>query len=307
MDDSMAQPLDSALPAAPAVWKNAVAVVCAVFLAVLFIISGVWKITDPLHAATLMTQALVPHALSLPAALAFGIGETFAAVLLLVPRYRRWGAWLTALMLIAFLGYFAIFYGQLRGQDCNCFPWIKRAVGPAFFIGDAVMLVMAIAAGWWARPAGGFRTAGIILGAVVVFAGASFGIHSARQTGLKAPDTITVDGRPYSLQRGRVFLYFFDPECSHCDVAARAMSRYNWGETKVIVVPTAQPQFTGQFLQSTGLQALATYDAAALREVFTSAVSPYGVALEHGRQKAAITHFEGSEPEATLRRLGFVF
>jgi len=33
---------------------------------------------------------------------------------------------------------------------------------------------------------------------------------------------------------------------------------------------------------------------------------PYGVALEHGRQKAAIVSFEENEPAATLRKIGFV-
>ncbi|MBI4875857.1 MAG: hypothetical protein HY822_14570 [Acidobacteria bacterium] len=290
-----------------AAWKTVAAVVCAVLLGLLFLISGVWKITDPYRAATLMTQALVPHALSLPAAIGFGVGETFAAVLLLVPRYRRWGAWLTALMLVAFLAYFTIFYAQLRGQDCNCFPWVKRAVGPEFFLGDAVMLFMAIVAGWWARPSAGMRTAAIVLGAVAVFAFASFGIHAARQTGVRAPDSVTVDGRPFSLQQGRVFLYFFDPECAHCDLAARRMAKYNWGDTAVLVVPTAQPQFTGQFLQSTGLRALVTYDLAPLRQVFSFVSGPYAVALENGRQKVGLGSFEGDEPEATLRGLGFVY
>jgi uncharacterized membrane protein YphA (DoxX/SURF4 family) len=307
MDDSMAQPPDGAPPAALAAWKNAAATVCAVLLALLFLVSGIWKITDPLRAATLMTQALVPHALSLPAALCVGIGETFAAVLLLIPRYRRWGAWLIGLMLVAFLVYFAIFYGQLRGRECNCFPWVKRAVGPAFFIGDAVMLAMAIVAGVWARPSRGVRYAAIVLGAVAVFSFASFGIHAARLTGLQAPAAITVDSQPYSLQQGRIFIYFFDPECAHCDVAARAMSKYNWGETKVIVVPTAQPQFTGQFLQTTGLRAMISYDVIPLRQVFSFVSSPYAVALEDGRQKVAVTLFEGQQPEQTLRELGFVF
>jgi uncharacterized membrane protein YphA (DoxX/SURF4 family) len=306
MDDSMAQPSDGSPPLLLPQWKNAVALTCAVLLALLFLVSGVWKITDPIRAATLMTQALVPHVLSLPVALVFGIGETFGAVLLLVPRYRRWGAWLVALLLVAFISYFAAFYGRLRGEDCNCFPWVKRAVGPAFFISDTIMLVMAAIAGWWARPSGGARTAAIILGAVAVFAGVSFGIHASRETGLKAPDLITVDNQPFSLQQGRIFLYIFDPECSHCDIAARDMSRYNWGATKVIVVPTAQPQFTGQFLQATNLRALVTYDVEPLRKVFSFVSGPHGIALEDGRQKAAITVFEGNEPETTLRRLGFV-
>ena len=68
-------------------WKVWLSAVSAYLLALLFIVAGVWKITDPLAAATRMTQALVPPALSLPAALAFGISETFAGVLLATKWY----------------------------------------------------------------------------------------------------------------------------------------------------------------------------------------------------------------------------
>ena len=34
---------------------------------------------------------------------------------------------------------------------------------------------------------------------------------------------------------------------------------------------------------------------------------PAGVALEHGRQKAALVKFEGGEPGATLKKLGLVY
>ncbi len=307
MDDSMAQPGESPSPAELPAWKNTLGLVAGVLLAAVFLVSGVWKILDPLRAAALMTQALVPHLLSLPAALAFGVAETVAAVLLVVPRHRRWGALLATLMLVSFLLYFAIFYGQLRGQDCNCFPWVKRAVGPAFFISDAVMLLAALVAGWWARPSQGSRNAAVIAGAVTVFALLCWGMTAVRQQGVKAPDVITVDGQPYSLQYGRIFLYFFHPECAHCDVAARAMSRYNWGETKVVAVVWDQAQFAGQFLRSTGLRAGLTTDLQVLQEAFSVPAYPAGVALEHGRMKANLTVFEGQEPEATLKKLGFVY
>ena len=90
--------------------KPFIGAVSGVLLGLLFLSAGLWKLTYPLDAATKMHQALLPQALSLPAAVTFGIAETFAAVLLFLPRYRRWGAWLTGLMLVAFLGYFAINY-----------------------------------------------------------------------------------------------------------------------------------------------------------------------------------------------------
>lgn len=302
----MAQPLVEAPPAEAPRWKSVLCLLCAILLAAIFLVSGIWKITDPLRTATLMNQALVPRVLSMPAALAFAIAETLSGIFLLIPRYRRWGAWLAGLMLVAFMGYFGFFYTELHGQDCNCFPWIERAVGPAFFIGDAIMLLLAIGAGWWARPSAGLRTAALMLAAITAAGLVSYGAQAARQSGAKAPDTITVDGKPISLSYGKFFLYFFDPECSHCDAAARRMARYRWGSTRVIAVPNAQPQFAGQFLQSTGLKAGISLDLKALTGALIVAGSPAAALVEHGRQKAAITNFDGDEPEPTLRKLGFI-
>src|SRR5206468_2111885 len=124
---------------------------------------------------------------------------------LLVPRFRRWGAWLGTLMLAAFMVFIAIHYTELRGEDCSCFPWLKRAVGPGFFIGDGAMMLLAIGAGVWARASQGVRPAAVILGAVAVFALVSFGFESTRQIGTKAPETIaSEDGHPISLQEGKV-------------------------------------------------------------------------------------------------------
>jgi hypothetical protein len=186
---------------------------------------------------------------------AFGIAETVAGVLILVPRFRRWGAWLAGAMLVAFLIYFGINYNVLRGEECNCFPWIKRVVGPGFFIGDLVMLALAVFAGVWAKPSTSLRSAFVILAAVSVFALVSYGVAATRQTGTRAPDTVTVDGRPYSLQQGKIFIYFFDPECLHCLEAARRMSTYNWGDTKVMVAAIQQPRQSQAFLQDSGLRA----------------------------------------------------
>jgi hypothetical protein len=253
-----------------------------------------------------MAQAQVPSILSLPAAIGFGIAEVFGGLLVLVPRFRRWGAWLCGLMLLAFMVYFAIYYQVLRGADCSCFPWLKRVVGPGFFISDGIMLLLAVAAGVWASKPESIRTAFLILGAVVVFAGVSFGVTVMRQTGLKAPDVITADGQPFSLQRGKVFLYFYDPECSHCDAAARQMSKFAWKDTAVVAIPTRMPQFAEQFLANTNLKAKTSKDLDLLKQTFKFGDPPYGVALEHGRQKAPIPIFDEKEPAATLRSLGFI-
>jgi uncharacterized membrane protein YphA (DoxX/SURF4 family) len=287
-------------------WKVWFSTSAAVLLAVTFIVAGVWKISDPFAAAVRMAQARVPQMLSLPAALAFGISETFAGVLLLVPRFRRWGAWLTGLLLVAFIIYIALFYNVLRGEECNCFPWVQRAVGPAFFIGDVVMLLMAAAAGWWARPSHGLRNAFIVLGAVCVFAGVSFGVIMTRRTGVRAPDFVTVNGKPFALNQGRVFLFFFNPECLHCDAAARGLAKLNWGQTANVGVVTQLPQFGPEFPKSTHLGGGVTSDTELLRKTFSFVDVPYGVALENGYQRAVFTSFDEQEPAATLRKLGFV-
>ena len=67
-----------------------------------------------------MVQAKVPEWLGLPAALFFGVAETVGAVMILVPRLRRWGAMLLGALLVAFLGYFAIQYN-------TCAAWIAVA------------------------------------------------------------------------------------------------------------------------------------------------------------------------------------
>jgi uncharacterized membrane protein YphA (DoxX/SURF4 family) len=287
-------------------WKITLTTIFAALLAILFFVSGSWKLTAPLQWAQALTQFLVPTKLALPFTLLLGIGEAFGAVLILVPRFRRWGGWLLAFLLLAFMLYMGLNYNSLAGKECSCFPLVKRTIGPGFFAGDALMLLMAIAAAMWARPSAGIRAALVILGAVAVFAGASYGVNVSRQSGLKAPDTITVDGKPFSLQQGHIFLFFYDPECLHCDAAARRMAKLNWKDTQVIGIATRMPQFAGDFLRDTGLHAKSSSDVQLLRSVFKFIDPPYGVALENGREKAAIISFDVSEPAKTLRQVGFV-
>jgi hypothetical protein len=253
-----------------------------------------------------MVEAQVPESLSLFAAVTFGIAETLAGVLILVPRFRRWGAILIGLLLAAFLVYFALNYSALRGADCSCFPWVKRVVGPTFFIGDGVMLLLAAVAGLWSKPPESLRSAVVVLGAVVVFALVSYGVEVTRQTGTPAPATVTVDGRPYSLASGRIFLFFFDPQCTHCFEVSKRMAQLHWGNTRVVAIPVEQPEYAAEFLQMTGLNAVVTQDFDLLKKVFGYTTYPWGVALQNGRRTASLTKFDEPEPSATLKKLGFI-
>jgi uncharacterized membrane protein YphA (DoxX/SURF4 family) len=305
MDDSMAQPRAALGSLELPGWKAALGWSSAVVLAVLFLISGIWKVTDAHGWAVRVAQAGIPHALSLPAALIVGILETAGGVFILVPRFRRWGALLIALLLVVFLIYFAVNYNTLRGADCSCFPWLKRVVGPGFFIGDGLMLVAAAIAWMWTKPSSSLRSALLVVVTISIFAVVSYGVVEARQTGAPAPATVTVDGKPYSLQLGKILIYYFDPECMHCFEAAKRMSKMDWGEARVVAVPVRLPQFANQFLTDTGLKAVISTDFEVLRKVFPVLGSPSAVALENGREKAALSNFDNDEPGATLRKLGF--
>jgi len=301
----MAQPELAKALEMPA-WKTLFATVCAGLLALLFLVSGVWKLGDPIAAAERMAQMQVPHILSLPAALLVGVLETVGGVLILVPRFRRWGALLIGFLLIVFMIYIGAMYNVLVGEDCSCFPWIQRAVGPVFFISDAAMLLLAAVAWKWAQPPHSARGAALVLAAVAVFAVLSYGMTAVRQAGVMAPESILVEDRPYPLRAGRVFLYFFNPECSHCDAAARRLARLNWGDTNVVGVSTELHQFGAPFMTETGLRGALSQDIEKLRKVFQFTDPPFAVALENGRQVAVFREFTEVQPAAELSQMGFV-
>jgi uncharacterized membrane protein YphA (DoxX/SURF4 family) len=305
MDDSIAHPV-SAPSLETALWKSVLAWISAAAVAILFLSAGIWKATDPLKFSQLLSQLLVPGWLTLPGTVLLAISETFAGVLILIPRYRRWGALLASALLVTFMLYAGVNYDKLVGKECSCFPWIKRAIGPGFFAGDAAMLALAVVAGLWSQRPSGLRGAALVLSAIAVFCGVCVGVAMFEQQGLAAPPQVTVDGRPTSLNEGRVFLYFFDPECMHCFQAAKQMTTYRWKDVRVVGVPTRVQQFAGQFLSDTGLKAAITNDLDALRAVFKFQDPPYGVALESGRQKVAFPIFDEQDPRKGLREIGFI-
>jgi len=273
----------------------------------LFLTAGIWKMTEPFTWARMVEDLRVPYQFSMYATLALAVSETLAGVLVLIPKFRRWGAALAALLLIVFMIYIGINYSALLGKECSCFPWVKRTIGPGFFAGDAAMLLAALIAGWWARPSSGLRGAVLILAIVGAATASSFGLATTRLSGTKAPEVITVDGKPFSLQKGRIFLFFYDPQCQHCEAAARHMSKYHWkDDVTVIGIPTNQPQWAASFLRDTGFKAKTSVDLDLLKKTFPFGDPPFGVFLENGREQAPVPHYDEPEPEGTLKKLGLI-
>jgi uncharacterized membrane protein YphA (DoxX/SURF4 family) len=277
-------------------------------LSLIFLASGLWKISDLPSTAERITQLLIPGMLSLPAAFAVSFCETLAAVLLLIPSCRRWGAWLAALMLAGFMAYFAIFYSRLTGEDCSCFPWVRRVVGPAFFVGDAAMLLMAIAAGAWSVRQVSVRKAVIAASAVALLVCGSYSASMIRRAHADVPDLAVVDGKPAHLQSGRVLLYFFDPQCTHCEAIARKMAKWDWGETRVVALPTAEPRWAASFLKDTGLRAGVCLEAERLRKIFPFTTAPHGVVIENGKLVRSFNfgELESAAYYAVLKQSGHV-
>jgi uncharacterized membrane protein YphA (DoxX/SURF4 family) len=290
-------------------WRIGINWTAAILISIVFLVAGLWKLTDPTGAGARLAQAKVPESLSVFTAVGLGTLETFTGILLLIPRFRRWGSCLGTFLLAAFMVFIGYHYQELIGVDCSCFPWIKRAVGPQFFAGDGVMMLLGIGAGIGVRASRGVRSATLILGAVAVFALASFGVASTRHTGTKAPASITAeDGHSISLQQGKVFVYFFNPQCLHCLEAGRRLAALNWGDTRFIGVPTENPQFGDWFMGKAGLtgKGPVSKDLTVLQKTFPFDTPPAGVAIENGYEKAMLLQFEEQEPSATLKKIGFI-
>ena len=111
-------------------------------------------------------------------AAALGTLELLAAFLLFTPRFRRWGGVLGSALMIFFIGWIAYYYKVLVGHECNCFPIIKRTVGPGFFIGDGIMLLLGLAAWAWSPRVARLKVPALAFVSLAVLAAASFGVNA---------------------------------------------------------------------------------------------------------------------------------
>lgn len=289
-------------------WKNAVGWTCAALMALLWLVAGLWKLSDVSAFELKLNQLLVPVSLTLPATLAVAISEIFAGVTLLRPAWRRIGGWFSVALLLVFMAYVAINYETLRGADCSCFPWIERAVGPVFFWSDGAMVALAALAAWFSPKPTGLGQAGKLLAGVVVLALAATAYDRlGPQPGADVPETITVEGQPYALREGKVFIYFFNPTCLHCLDVGIMLSAYQF-DADFLGVPTQDPDFVAGFLEDAGLtgKVKLSPDLELLKETFPFEDVPYAAAIENGKILERLQFFEEPELSDKLRELGAI-
>jgi uncharacterized membrane protein YphA (DoxX/SURF4 family) len=308
MEDVVTRP--AAAPAEPAVayWKRVLAAISAILLGLIFLVSGGWKIFSPFTTGELLEQAQVPAGLGALGAASLGTLELLAAFLLFAPQFRRLGGLLGSALMIFFIAWVGYYYHVLAGQECNCFPIIKRTIGPGFFVSDGVMLLFGLAAFAWSPRARSLWAPTVALMSLVLVAGINFGVNSVSRAGAQVPTPVIVDGSPQNLATGKVFLFFYDPSCVHCDAAAKFMSKLNWGNTRIVAIPTVNPQWADSFLHDTHLKASTSLELDKLKKAFPFVDPPFGVALDDGRVKKtfAQAQFEPPLPEPDLKKLSFV-
>jgi methylamine utilization protein MauE len=289
-------------------WRGTAGAVGAILLGIIFLVSGGWKVLDPFKTGELLEQAKVPAGFGTLGAATLGTVELLAAFLLFVPQVRRWGGLLGSALIVFFLGWIGYYYGALVGKECSCFPLIKRSIGPGFFMSDGVMLLMGVVAFVWSAKVVSARLPLKALATLILLAGVSYGVNARMHGNAQVPTPVIVDGKPQNLAEGKVLLFFYDPSCMHCDAAAKFMSKLNWGDTKIVAIPTVNPQWAESFLHDTGLKADTSLELDKLKKAFPFVDPPYGVALVDGQVKETFTQaqFNVPLPQPDLQKLGFV-
>jgi len=299
--------VDEASPSTSTSWKKHVGTAAALLMAIPWLVAGIYKLTIVSEFQLMLTQILVPISLSLVGAMAVIMGDLTAGVMLVVPSWRRLGGIFSSVLLIIFMGYFAINYETLKGADCSCFPWVERAVGPVFFWSDGAMLALSVLAAWWAAPFTKIRGAAIAVAGIVAVSLVALGVDKlGPQLDMTVPAAVAVGDEQISLHEGKVFVYFFNPMCTHCLDAGTAMAKHTW-QAPFVGVPTEEEDLAIGFVEDSGLKDVKlTPDIEVLKEAFPFQDTPYAVAIENGQMKERFQFFEEPELGEKLRELGFV-
>lgn len=291
-------------------WRSTLGWVCAGIMALAWLVAGVYKLSDIGGFQVKLAQLLVPSGLTLPATLVVAISELFAGVLLLRPAWRRMGGLVSTALLLGFMAYMAVNYTALQGEDCSCFPWLERAVGPAFFWSDAAMVLASLIAAWFAPKMTGIGQTKYVLFGIMALAAVGLGYDKFGPAGgTDVPAVITVEGEQYQLRDGKVLIYFFNPTCLHCLAVGKELSKYDFA-ADFIGVATQDPDFGPGFLDDAGLTGMVDLspDLGLLKETFPFDDVPYAATVDNGVVTHRFTLIELEEPEMgrRLRELGII-
>lgn len=295
--------------------RNILVWILALVLAAIFAVAGGWKLWAPAAAGIRLVQLGIPSNLGLPLAVVLGTAELFAAVLLVIPAYRRWGAALIGVMLVVFMAYMGARYTQLKGVECGCLPGRGRALGAGFFIQDGLMLAAA-AAVFLLKPLKEAPRRSLVPAALALALIVALGVGSAslerplfaKESGL----TVRVMDRAGRVadtsisSRSQTLLYFYDATCSDCKKASAELARVRLA-APLIALPIEKPQEGYAYLDAAGIKnALISPDHAQLSERFQAKQVPAVYIVQGAAPQNAIFDFERSRFEKVLRDGGLL-
>ena len=195
------------------------------------------------------------------------------------------------------------------GADCSCFPWIKRAVGPAFFIGDGIMMLLAIGAGVWARASNGISPCRSDSRRRRSLRAGLFWLRLYPPYRHKGPGGHRRGGWPVHLSSAKEKFSSISstPSVSIVWKPAGKLAALNWSGTRFIGVPTENPQFGDRFMGKSGLtgKGPVSKDLAVLRRPSRSTYPRPALPSRTATRKPCCLQFEDKEPLNTLKKIGF--
>ncbi len=296
--------------------RNVVTWVLSLALAGIFIVAGVWKLSAPALAGIRLVEVGVPSAWGLPLAVLLGSFEVFSGVLLLWPRYRRWGALLVAVMLGIFMAYMGARYTTLKGTACGCLPGRSKGLGVGFFIEDGLMLAAAVAVFVLARPAAERARAWLLKPAIALalILAAAIGWAAVERTVLAGGSSLTINVMDRSRRtapmqlapRSATLIYFFNAQCLDCKHASAEIARLRFS-VPLIAVPDAQPETGYEYLDNAGIKnVLVSTDYFNLSSRLHLNRVPALYVVRGGAPQTVIVDFERQRFENTLREFGLL-
>jgi uncharacterized membrane protein YphA (DoxX/SURF4 family) len=284
--------------------------VLALALAVVFGSSGIWKLYAPAQAGIRQVEAGVPSAYALPWAVVLGAFELFAAVLLVVPAWRRGGALLAGALALSFMIYMGARYSELKGMECGCMPGRHRALDGWFFVEDGAMLAAAMAVAWLAGSAAAFRRAfwkpALALLLIVCVGAASATLERTMLAGNASLSLRVMDrsGKVAEMPlspRSETLLYFMSPSCLDCQRASLVIGKLRLA-APLVVVPDSRAESIYEYLNQAGIKnAVISLDYATMAPRLQLKQVPALYVFLGAAPQALILNFDPAALEKELR------